>query len=112
MGFSWIVRWSLRRRMLVIGIAVALLALGAVQATRMPIDVLPELTRPSVSVHLEAPNLSAEDAANRLAWPVESALAGLPDLVRLRSSSVAGLALVQAEFAWGNDPYRNRQLVT
>ncbi|MCC2659189.1 MAG: putative silver efflux pump [Panacagrimonas sp.] len=111
MGFSTLVRWSLRRRLLVLGIALALLLAGTVQALRMPLDVLPELTRPTVSVHLEAPGLSATDAANRLAWPVESALAGLPDLVRLRSSSVAGLALVQAEFAWGTDAFRNRQFV-
>lgn len=112
MGFSFLVHWSLRRRMLVLGIALALLLAGTLQSLRMPVDVLPELTRPTVSVHLEASSLSATDAANLLAWPVESALAGLPDLVRLRSSSVAGLALVQAEFAWGTDPFRNRQLVT
>ena len=112
MDFSALVRWSLRRRLFVLGVAALLLLVGTLQATRMRVDVLPELTRPTASVHLEAPSLSASDAADRLAWPVESALAGLPDLVRLRSTSVAGLALVQAEFAWGTDAFRNRQLVT
>jgi len=112
MSFQGLVRWSLRFRVAVCAAALLLLAAGSWQAMRIDIDVLPDLTRPTVSIHLEAPNFSAEDAAAQLAWPIESALAGLPNLVRLRSSSVAGLALVQVEFAWGTDPYRNRQLVT
>ena len=112
MNFANLVHWSLQHRAAVIGAALLLLIAGIWQGRDISVDVLPDLTRPTVSIHMESPALSASDAATQLAWPVENALIGLPDLARLRSSSVAGLALVQAEFAWGTDPFRNRQLVT
>ncbi|MGQ0503052.1 MAG: efflux RND transporter permease subunit [Panacagrimonas sp.] len=109
--FERVVSGSLGHRRLVLLSGLVLVLLGALQAWTLPVDVLPELSRPTVSVHVESPKLSASDADTQVAWPLSAALAGLPYLVRLRASSIAGLSTLQAEFEWGTDPYRNRQLV-
>jgi HME family heavy-metal exporter len=109
---SALVAWSLRERLLVLAAAAVLLILGALQLREVPVDVLPDLTRPTVSVQVEAPQLATEDVESLVSYPLESALAGLPGLQRLRSTSTPGLALIQIEFDWGSDLYRQRQLVT
>lgn len=107
-----LVAWSLRERLLVLTAAAVLLLLGAQQLRQVPVDVLPDLTRPTVTVQVEAPQLASEDVESQVSYPLEAALAGLPGLQRLRSTSTSGLALIQAEFDWGSDLYRQRQLVT
>ncbi len=107
-----IVDWSLHQRALVLSLALALLVAGVLQLRATPVDVLPDLARPTVSVQAEASQLAPEEVEALVSFPLESALAGMPGLQRLRSSSLPGLSLVQAEFAWGSDPYRLRQLVT
>lgn len=102
---------SLRQRGLTLLFALVLLVLGALRLPALSIDVLPELARPTVSVQAEAPALGTEDVEAQVSVPIETALAGLPGLQRLRSTSTPGLARVQAEFAWGMDLYRARQLV-
>ena len=109
---SALVAWSLRERLLVLAAAAVLFVLGALQLRQLPVDVLPDLTRPTVSVQVEAPQLATEDVESLVTYPLEAALAGLPGLQRLRSTSTPGLALIQAEFDWGSDLYRQRQLVT
>lgn len=107
-----LVAWSLRERLLVLAAALTLLLLGVTQLRALPVDALPELARPTVSVQVEAPQLASEDVEALVSQPLEAALAGLPGLQRLRSTSTPGLALIQAEFDWGSDIYRLRQLVT
>lgn len=109
--YGAIVAWSLRNRLLVLAAALAVTITGLQVARTLPIDVLPDLTRPTVSVQVEAPGLAPEDVESQLSFPVEAALSGLPEVQRLRSVSSPALSLVYAEFAWGSDPYRNRQLV-
>jgi HME family heavy-metal exporter len=109
---SQLVAWSLRERLLVLAAAAVLLLLGALQLRNIAVDVLPDLTRPTVTVQVEAPALATEDVESLVSYPLESALAGLPGLQRLRSTSTPGLSLIQAEFEWGSDLYRQRQLVT
>ncbi|MDB5986199.1 MAG: heavy metal efflux pump, CzcA family, partial [Nevskia sp.] len=109
--FSRIVEWSLRSRGLVLVLAVALLVVGVREAQQLSVDVLPDLTRPTVMVQAEAPGVAPEDVEPLITYPIETALSGLPDVQRLRSVSSFGLTVVYAEFDWDSDPYRDRQFV-
>jgi Cu/Ag efflux pump CusA len=107
-----LIRWSLRQRAFVLGAAVLLLLLGGAALRELPVEVLPDLTRPTVTVLTEAPGLAPEEVELAVTQPLERALLGVAGLTRLRSNSDAGLSLLYAEFAWGADLQRARLLVT
>lgn len=109
--FSWIVEASLRGRVLVLAAALVLLALGVRAAGSLSVDVLPDLTRPMVTVQTETAGLAPEDVESLVTFPVETALSGLQDVARIRSVTSPGLSVVYAEFDWNSDPWRDRQLV-
>lgn len=109
--FQRIVVASINQPWIVLALALLLTGIGIDVARRQPVDVLPDLTRPTITVHTEATGLSPADVESLVTRHVEVALAGLPSVERIRSVSSTALSLAYAEFAWGSDPYRNRQLV-
>lgn len=110
--FNWIVRASLGNRLLVLAVAAMLMAYGSFMAWRTPIDVFPDLNKPLVTVITEAGGMAPQEVELLVSFPIETALNGMPGVTRVRSVSGVGLSIVYAEFDWGSDVYRNRQLVS
>ena len=108
---SKLIHFSLHNRAIVIGVSLLLLALGVQTTLELPVEVLPDLTKPTVTVLTEAPGLAPEEVETLVTQPIESALMGVAGLTRLRSNSDVALSLVFAEFSWGTDIYRARQFV-
>jgi Cu(I)/Ag(I) efflux system membrane protein CusA/SilA len=110
--FDAIIRGSLRQPWLVIVATVALVGLGVLETLRIPLDVLPELSAPSVTVVTEASGLAPEEVEKLVTVPLEHALHGASGLRRLRSSSAIGISLIWVEFDWDVPPLLARQVVT
>ncbi|MEI7740286.1 MAG: efflux RND transporter permease subunit [Betaproteobacteria bacterium] len=110
--FNWIVRHGLRNRLFVLAFSLILMVYGTYSAFRTPVDVLPDLNKPLVTVLTEAGGMAPEEVEQLITFPIETTLNGMPGITRVRSVSGIGLSIVYAEFDWGTDIYRNRQLVS
>ena len=110
--FKWLLDSSLRNRLLVLIIGVVLMAYGAYTLTRMPVDVFPDLNKPTVTVMTEAGGMAAEEVEQLITFPLETVMNGLPGVETVRSTSSAGLSFLYVTFGWDTDIYRARQLVS
>ncbi len=106
-----ILRWSLRHRGLVLIAALVMLVWGALTSAKMPVDVFPDLTAPTVTVLTEAHGMAPEELETRVTFPIETSLNGAPGIRRVRSTTGVGISVVYAEFEWGADAFRARQIV-
>ncbi|MCX8495215.1 MAG: efflux RND transporter permease subunit [Akkermansiaceae bacterium] len=105
------IHWSLANRAVIIGLSLSLMVMGLRTATELPVEVLPDLSKPTVIILTESGGLSPEEVETRVTQPIESALMGVAGLTRLRTNSDVSLSLVYAEFGWDTDIYKARMLV-
>ena len=107
-----IIAWSLHHRLFVLAGSVLFLAVGVWVTWRMPVDVLPDLTAPTVTILVEGAGMAPTDMEALVTFPLETALNGAAGVRRVRSATAVGVAVVWIEFDWGQDIYRARQTVT
>ncbi len=105
-----LIHFSLKNRMLVVSMAALLMVYGVFTLVNLPVDVLPDLNRPRVTIFLEANGMAPEEVESQVNLPVETQLNGAPGVEVVRSVASPGLGMVFVEFDWNTDVYRARQL--
>jgi heavy-metal exporter, HME family len=110
--FKYLLDSSLANRLLVIVASLVLMAYGAFTLTRTPVDVFPDLNKPTVTVMTEAGGMAAEEVEQLITFPLETTMNGLPGVESVRSVSSAGLSFLYVTFDWGTDIFRARQMVS
>jgi heavy metal efflux system protein len=106
-----LIAFSVNQRILVIVLAMVFVVLGLIGASKVPIDAVPDVTNVQVQVLTPCPALGPEDVETYVSAPVERAMAGLPGMEELRSTSRAGISAVTVAFSEGVELFRARQMV-
>src|ERR671916_663607 len=110
--FNFLVSNSLKNRLFVIAAALVLVAYGSWVLPRVPVDVFPDLNRPTVTLMTEAEGLAPQEVEQLVTYPLETSMNGLPGVTRVRSVSGVGLSVVYVEFDWSAEIFRSRQQVS
>lgn len=109
--FQKIIQWSLIHKVTVIVLAIIVVIGGVGSLLTSKIDVLPDVNKPTVTIFAEADGLASEEIERLIVTPIEYAVSGAPGTERVKSTSSFGIGIVNVEFAWGSDIYRNRQII-
>jgi HME family heavy-metal exporter len=110
--FKWLLENSLTNRLLVLIAGAVLMAYGAFTLSRTPVDVFPDLNKPTVTIMTEAGGMAPEEVEQLITFPLETAMNGLPGVESVRSTSSAGLSFLYVTFNWDTEIFRARQLVS
>lgn len=109
--FKKLVAWSTIHKWKTVSASVLLSLLGIYATTAMDIDVLPNINKPTVAIFAEADGLAPEEVEKIVLTPIENAVLGTPGVDRVKGIASFGLGIVNSEFAFGSDIYKNRQLI-
>src|SRR5262245_47161041 len=110
--FKWLLAGSLANRLLVLIASAVLMGYGAWTLSHTPVDVFPDLNKPTVTIMTEAGGMAAEEVEQLITVPLETTMNGLPGVETVRSVSSAGLTFVYVTFDWSTDIFRARQMVS
>ena len=108
---NYLIRFSLGQRPLILMLAGISLVLGIKSATELPVEVLPDLTRPTVTILTESKGYAPEEVETLITIPLENALMGVTGVTRLRTTTDVGLSLIFVEFDWDTEIERAREYV-
>lgn len=110
--FKWLLANSLSNRLLVLIASVVVMAYGAWTLAQTPVDVFPDLNKPTVTIMTEAGGMAAEEVEQLITFPLETTMNGLPGVETVRSTSSAGLSFLYVTFGWDTEIFRARQMVS
>lgn len=110
--FKWLLATSLSNRLLVLIASVVVMAYGAWTLAQTPVDVFPDLNKPTVTIMTEAGGMAAEEVEQLITFPLETTMNGLPGVETVRSTSSAGLSFLYVTFSWDTEIFRARQMVS